>query len=98
MSEPKPYVITTSHRGVFFGYSTDTPETIVKNERVSLTKARMCVYWSSDMGGVLGLAARGPSPSCRIGPPASLALTAVTSVMSVENPEAVTRWNEAQWK
>jgi len=38
----------------------------VPGEPVHLTDARMVLYWSSDCGGLLGLAARGPRGSTRI--------------------------------
>ena len=60
----KPVVVTTAHRGVFFGYidgkPTDAPT-------IRIERARMCVYWSADIKGVLGLAATGPSKDCRRG-------------------------------
>jgi hypothetical protein len=45
-------MVTTQHRGVFFGYATDTT-----GEAISLKRARMAVYWVADLRGVLGLAA-----------------------------------------
>lgn len=54
-------VVTTSDRGVFFGYGFPTTEKTIRIE-----KARMCVSWSSDIRGVVGLAAVGPSKNCKI--------------------------------
>jgi hypothetical protein len=59
----RPVLITTAHRGVFFGYAEDTT-----GETIRLRRARLCVYWSEDTHGYMGLAARGPSANCRIGP------------------------------
>jgi len=61
-----PVLITTEFRGVFFGYTNDEGS---KNlpESITLKDARNCIYWSSDCGGFLGLAAKGPSKDCRIG-------------------------------
>jgi hypothetical protein len=89
MAEEKAVLVTTAHRGVFFGYATETDGDIIK-----LKRARLCIYWSSDMGGFMGLAALGPSTSCKIGPPADIDLRAVTSVCLV-TLEAVTKWEEA---
>ena len=87
-----PLVVTTSHRGVFFGYATPTT-----NSTVRLEKARMCVYWSADMKGVVGLASNGPSASCKIGPAApAITLHNVTSIMEV-SPEAEVKWNQQPW-
>lgn len=63
-SAPKPVLITTKHRGVFFGYLKDIKKA---PSEVTMTGVRNCIYWSSDVGGFLGLAASGPTSSCRIG-------------------------------
>lgn len=56
-------VVTTAHRGVFGGYL----EGKTKDEKVvTLTEAQMCVYWSADVQGVLGLANSGPSKQCKV--------------------------------
>ena len=59
----KPVLITTEHRGVFFG---NLVGKYTKSE-VTLKNARNCIYWSRDCGGFLGLAANGPTKECRIG-------------------------------
>lgn len=84
-------LVTTQHRGVFFGYATDTD-----GERISLMRARNVVYWSADVKGFMGLAATGPTRSCRIGPAADITLRDVTSVVEV-TPEAAKRFEEAPW-
>lgn len=85
-------LVTTAHRGVFFGYATDT-----SGDTISLNRARLCVYWSNDVKGFMGLAERGPSSSCRIGPPAQIELRSITAVAEV-TPEAVKAWEAAPWK
>ena len=85
-------VVTTAHRGVFFGYATDTDGEIIK-----LRAARLCVYWSADLKGFMGLASHGPSDSCKIGPPADIELRAITSVVVV-TPEAAKRWESGPWR
>ncbi len=84
-------MVTTAHRGVFFGYATETDGEIVK-----LKRARLCIYWSSDARGFMGLAANGPSMACKIGPPADIDLRAITAVVRV-TPEAVAKWEAAPW-
>lgn len=85
-------LVTTAHRGVFFGYCAD-----VHAEALTLRGARLCIYWSSDMHGFMGLAAKGPSSSCRIGPPADVpSLRNITGVFAV-TPEAEAKWKAAQW-
>jgi len=88
----RPVLVTTSFRGVFFGYASDTT-----GETIELKRARNCIYWAADVRGFLGLAANGPSESCRIGPAADITLRGITSVSEV-TPEAVQRWEAAPWK
>lgn len=87
-----PLVVTTEHRGVFFGYGIPTPESEIR-----LEKARMCVYWSSDTKGVVGLAATGPSRTCKVGLAApAITLRKVTSVIEC-SPEAAEAWEKGPW-
>ncbi len=87
----KAVMVTTAHRGVFFGYATETDGEIVR-----LRRARLCLYWSADVKGFMGLAANGPTKSCRIGPPADIDLRSITAVVSV-TPEAAKKWEAAPW-
>lgn len=48
------------------------------------------------MKGFLGLAATGPTKSCRVGPPADIELRAITSVSDV-TPQAVAAWESGPW-
>lgn len=83
-----PLIVTTAHKGVFFGYGTPTTERTIRIEQ-----AQMCIYWSSDVKSVVGLAATGPSKTCRIGPPApAITLQDVTSIMEASSE------SEAAWK
>lgn len=84
-------IVTTAHRGVFFGYATETD-----GETIALTKSRLCVKWSADVRGFMGLAANGPTKGCRIGPPADITLRNITAVLEV-TPDAEKRWREAGW-
>lgn len=87
----RPVMVTTAHRGVFFGYANET-----SGEQIALTRARLCLYWSADVKGFMGLAANGPTKSCRIGPPADITLRAITAVLEV-TPDAVAKWEAAPW-
>lgn len=87
-----PLVVTTAHKGVFFGYGIPTSEKTIRIER-----AQMCIHWSADVKGITGLAANGPTKSCRIGPPApAIYLQEVTAVMEVTD-EAAKKWEGAPW-
>lgn len=91
--EKTAVLVTTIHRGVFFGYASAG----VKDKSITISNARNCVYWSPDVKGFLGLAATGPSPSCKVGPKVpKLTLVNVTSVSEV-SPEAVEKWEDSPW-
>lgn len=89
-------LITTdsSKRGVFAGIidpADSDKETIIAEE------LRMCVYWSTDMQGVLGLASKGPSSSCKISPAVKKAtLKGVTAVIELSD-EALKNWRKEPW-
>lgn len=87
----RPVVVTTAHRGVFFGYATDTD-----GEQIVLKRSRLCVYWTAEVRGFMGLAANGPIPGCRIGPSADITIRNITAVLEV-TPDAEKRWVEAKW-
>ena len=88
-----PLVVTTLHKGVFFGYGQPTSEKIIK-----LEKARMCVYWSTSVRSVLGLASGGPDASCKIGPAVpAITLQDVTAVLECST-EAAEAWNKEPWQ
>ena len=87
----RPVLLTTQFNGVFFGYADDTSDAIVH-----LKSARLCVFWSKDTHGFMGLASHGPSKDCRIGPAADIEVRQVTSVTEV-TPEAVKRWESMPW-
>lgn len=92
MEKERAVIVTTVHRGVFFGYAKATDGSTIK-----LRSARMAVYWSTDLKGIMGLAAQGPSSGCKIGPPADIELRDITSVMEV-TAAAEKAWVGATWK
>lgn len=95
VSKKRFVVVTTAHRGVFAGYLANGSNSDEKT--VELAEAQMCVYWSADIGGVLGLAVTGPSKSCRIGPAVpKIVLQDVTSVMDATK-EAEEKWQAKPW-
>lgn len=90
-SNGRAVLVTTVHRGVFFGYADATD-----GETIALKKARLCVYWSRDVKGFMGLASGGPTKGCRVGPPADITLRNITAVAEV-TPEAVKAWESGPW-
>jgi hypothetical protein len=93
-SEPseRAVLVTTAHRGVFFGYAKATDGDVIK-----LRSGRLCVYWPTANRGFIGLAAQGPLDGARVGPPADIEVRNITAVVEV-TPEAVDRWERAPWK
>jgi len=90
-----PVVVTTEHRGVFFGreLSRDMGARVVV-----IQQARVCVHWSAGTKGFVGLAVTGPLEGSRVslGAP-EMTLTGVTSITKC-SPEAVAAWEAAPWK
>ena len=80
----KPILVTTKHRGVFYGSMADDSKLPAS---VRLTGCRNIIYWSADVGGFLGLAADGPTAGCRVGAEADVTIYNVTSVSRV-TPQA----------
>ena len=88
----QPLVVTTAHRGVFFGYGVPSDAQTIRIER-----ARMVVYWSADVRSVLGLAANGPSNACKVGPAVQgVTLRDVTSVIECSE-EATKKFEAGPW-
>ena len=63
--EMKPYIVCTGENGraVIYGYCEADP---IAGQPIIVHKARMVLYWSSECGGLLGLAARGPQTKTRL--------------------------------
>lgn len=96
MSTKKKYfvVVTTEKQGVFAGYlkKHDT-----ERETCILEDAQMCVYWSSDIHGVLGLAKTGPLQDCKITPVIpEIYLNGITSIM-ICTKESEKNWRKELW-
>ena len=86
-------VVTTAHRGVFFGFA--DPQDVEAKAKIRLKRAKNCIYWNRSIGGFLGLAAVGPDSECRIGKEApEIVLHDITSV-SLCTEEAVASWAKA---
>lgn len=87
-----PVVVTTAHKGVFFGYGEPSDKATIR-----ITQARMCVYWGQHIKGILGLAATGPHGNCKVGPAVpAITLRDVTSVMEV-SADAAKNWESGPW-
>lgn len=91
-SKERAVLVTTEHRGVFFGYAEDTSGDVIQ-----LKRARNCLYWPASQRGFIGLASEGPKDGARVGPAADLELRKITAVAEV-TPAAIDRWENAPWK
>jgi len=88
MSKGRPVLVTTKHRGVFFGYLNGDHS----KESLVLRGARNCIYWDKPCGGFLGLASKGPVGESRVGERCDeLELYDITSIAKV-TAEAVKLW------
>jgi hypothetical protein len=84
----RPVIICTEHRGVFFGYATDTSGDTVKLER-----ARMAINFGTTRG-VMQLAETGPTATSKISARADLEVRKVSAVIEVTEPARVA-WENA---
>ena len=87
-------LVTTNkdRRGVFCGELLSE-----KGNVVELTNARMAVYWSTTVKGVLGLASIGPQKGSRITPKVPrIKLNGVTSMTDCTK-EATKNWEKELW-
>lgn len=83
-------IVTTAHRGVFFGELVGSTETKI----VTLRNARCAIYWATTKG-LFELASVGPNNKSKIGSVAEeITLHDVTSVI-VCSSDAVAKWEEA---
>ena len=89
--DPRPVIVCTDKRGVVFGYCTNTSA-----RPITLTQARMALYWSSDVGGVFGLGEKGPTKGCKISAVLpEITLEGVTAIFTVD-PIAEAAWKAAK--
>lgn len=85
----KAILVTTQHRGVFFGLVPDKQKLTERSMR--LESARMAIYWGTTKG-VAQLAETGPTSSSKIGAPATVTVHDITAVWEVTE-KALAQWN-----
>jgi hypothetical protein len=87
--EPKAILVTTIHRGVFFGFVDAEQDMTAKT--MALKDARCAIYWGTTKG-VAELASAGPNSKSRIGDRADIAaIHDITAIWDC-TPEAVAAW------
>ena len=86
--DDRAVIVTTEHRGVFFGYAGDTSGDVIQ-----LKRARMAIYWNTKRG-IFDLAEDGPNSGSKISARADIEVRKITSVMEV-SADAVAKWEAA---
>lgn len=81
-------IVCTEHRGVFFGYATDT-----SGDKIDLKRARMAIRFGTTRG-VMELAETGPTRNSLVSASADLEVRRVSAVMEV-TPAAAEKWEAA---
>lgn len=96
MSDKIPVLITTNKdlRGVFFGY---IAEEDADKETMRVDDVQMCVYWSVNVCGVLGLASSGPLKGCRVTKSAKAGVIKGVTLVVECSKEAVNAWKSTPW-
>ena len=87
-TKERPVIICTEHRGVFFGYASDTD-----GDTISLRAASMAIYWGTSRG-VMELADTGPTEKSRLSARADIEVRKITAVFEVK-PAALAKWEAA---
>jgi hypothetical protein len=73
-AKERPVIVTTEHRGVFYGMATDT-----EGEVIHLRAARMAIKWSTTRG-LMELAEVGPNANSKISARADMSVRKITAV------------------
>lgn len=84
----RPVIVTTEHRGVFFGYAEDT-----SGSTIHLKRSRMAIRFGTTRG-LVQLCESGPTSSSKISARADVEIRKITAVFEVA-PEAVQAWEAA---
>ena len=87
-AKERPVIVCTEHRGVFFGYATDT-----RGKEIKLRSARMAISFGTTRG-VMELAETGPTNRSKISARADIDVRKVTAVFEV-TPAAAEKWEAA---
>lgn len=90
----KSVVVTTENIGVFFG---TLVEIDTKNKSCGLSDARVCIYWSEDVHGFIGLAANGPTEGCRISAAAPYQHLERYTSITLCSDAATSAWEAEPW-
>jgi hypothetical protein len=92
--EKIPVMVTTDKRGVFFGFIDPADS---EKDPLRVENVQMCVYWSTGVQGVLGLAATGPKKDCKVTKPAPAGTIKGITMVTECSAEAVKAWKAQPW-
>ena len=81
-SRPRPVIVCTKHRGVFYGWAENT-----SGDVIHLKNARMAIRWGTTRG-VMELAEVGPNSSSKISAKADIEVRDITAVFEVSESAA----------
>ena len=88
-AKARPVIVTTEHRGVFFGYADDT-----RGATIDLQNARMAIRFGTTKG-LMELAETGPTASSKISARApKIEIRKITAVIEV-SAAAAEAWERA---
>lgn len=85
MTQARPVIVCTEHRGVFFGFAEDT-----SGDTIKLKDARMAIYFGTTRG-VMELAETGPTDKSKISAKADIEVRKVSAVFEVSE-QAQAKW------
>ena len=85
-SNERAVIVTTAHKGVFYGWASNTD-----GDTITLKRSRLCIYWPAECQGFMGLAAKGPLRGAKVGPRADIMLRDITAVLECTE-EATKLW------
>ena len=87
-----PVLVTTQHKGVFFGFAAN--DDLENKSLIRLDRVKCCMYWHESVGGFLGLASAGPNDQCRIGKQAEHVVLHDITALVICSEEAVSQWSK----
>jgi len=87
-------VVTTLHRGIFVGYA-NNPN--MEAETITLSRARMVLYYSAETKGLTGIGSNGLAKGSRVTP--AIGLIGIRDVTSIAqaSEKAVLAWEAEPW-
>jgi len=88
----KAVILTTEHRGVFFGYAEEDAD--LTKTTLGLKGAKMAIRWHTEKG-IGQLAHTGPTEKSIIGAPADIPVIHKITAVFLVTPEAEEKWKAA---